>query len=285
MANSNNKVKKVPRSIVRKAYWYDAFFRAGGGFTYSMAIRIAASMGIILDRLYDTKEKVGSELAKYYRYYDTNVPFNGLIMGLLINMEEKRAADPKKVPPETIQALQTSLMGPVGNIGDIIQQAIIAPLVLSIGIALSGDPSNPSIIGPIFSMIATGTATVGISYTLWMKTYDLGDTLLTKIIDGGLSDKLLQAATILGTLTMGALISRYVNVTTSIAWISETSEFILQRDLFDRIMPNMLSLITVFMFMRILKKGVKPSKVIWITMGIVMLLAVLGILGPVPIIN
>lgn len=279
-----NEVKsgKLPRSVVKKAYWYDAFFRAGGGFTYSMGIRMAASMGIILRSLYDSKEKIGKELEKYFRYYDTNVPFNGLIMGLVINMEEKRAEDPSKVPAETIQALQTSLMGPVGNIGDIIQQAIIAPLMLSIGIALCGDPTNPSIIGPIFSMIGTAVCTVGISYSLWMKTYDYGDKLLGKILDGGLSDKLLKAATILGTLTMGALISNYVKVTTSVAWINETSSFIMQKDVFDKIMPNMLSLITVFIFMKILSKGTKPSKVIWITMAIVILLSVIGILGPVP---
>jgi len=282
MEGNENRIKKVPRSVVKKAYWYDAFFRAGGGFTYSMGIRMAASMGIILSSLYDSKEKIGKELEKYFRYYDTNVPFNGLIMGLVISMEERRAADPSKVPAETIQALQTSLMGPVGNIGDVIQQAIIAPLVLSIGIALCGDPSNPSILGPIFSMIATATATVGISYNLWMRTYDYGDKLIGTILDGGLSDKLLKAATILGTLTMGALISKYVKVTTSVAWISDTSSFILQRDFFDKIMPNMLSLITVFMFMKILSKGTKPSKVIWITMIAVILLAVVGVLGPVP---
>ena len=215
--------------------------------------------------MYDSKEKVGKELEKYFRYYDTNVPFNGLIMGLIINLEEKRAAEPDKVPVETIQALQTSLMGPVGNIGDVIQQA--------------------SIIGPIFSMIATAVATIGISYNLWMKTYDYGDKLISKVIDGGLSDRLLKSATIMGTLTMGALISKYVNVTTSVAWISETSNFILQTDLFDKIMPNMLSLIVVFLFMKVLSKGVKPSKVIWITMAIGILLSIVGILGPVPKIN
>ena len=134
-------------------------------------------------------------------------------------------------------------------------------------------------------MIATAVATIGISYNLWMKTYDYGDKLISKVIDGGLSDRLLKSATIMGTLTMGALISKYVNVTTSVAWISETSNFILQTDLFDKIMPNMLSLIVVFLFMKVLSKGVKPSKVIWITMAIGILLSIVGILGPVPKIN
>ena len=285
MESDSNKVKKVPRSAVRKAYWYNMFFRAGSGFTYSMGVRAAATMGIILSRLYDSKEKVGKELEKYYAYFNTIVPFAGMVMGIMINMEEQRATNEERVPAETITAMQTSLMGPVGNIGDIIQQAIIAPLVLSIGISLCGSPDNPSIIGPIFSMIATAISTVGISYFLWMKTYDVGNNLLGKILDEGLADKLLKAATILGCITMGALISTYVKVTTSIAWISETSSFVLQTDLFDKLMPNLLSLITVYIFLKILQKGVKPSKVIWITMLIVIVLAVIGVLGPVPKIN
>lgn len=284
MKQEINPTKRVPRKVVQKAYWYKMFFRAGGGYTYSMGVAQCAVMGIVLSHLYDSKEKIGSELEKYCRYYDTNIPFDGLVSGVIINMEEERAANPDLVPEETIVAMQTSLMGPVGNIGDIIQQAIIAPLVLSIGISLSGDPLNPSIIGPIFSIIMTGTATVGISYLVWMKTYDLGNKLMGKMIAEGLSDKLLKAATILGTMTMGAMIPKYVGLTTSLAWISDTSSFILQTDVFDALMPNILPLLLTLFFLRIFNKGAKPSRVMWITMIVGGILSVLGIIGAVPVV-
>lgn len=282
MAENIQEVKKVPRSAVKKAYWYKMFFRQGGGYTYSMGTQACALMGYIITALYKDKSKIGEELSKYCRYYDTNVPFDGLVTGVLINLEEQRAANPDLVPPEMIQAMQTSLMGPVGNIGDVIQQAIIAPLALSIGIALAGDPLNPSVIGPIFSILMTGTATIVISYLAWMKTYDLGSGIIGKMVEGGLSDKLLKAATILGCTIMGAMIPKYVGLTTSVAWINENTSFILQTDVFDRLMPHILSLALTLFFLNIFKKGAKPAIVIWITMAVTILLSVLGIIGPVP---
>ena len=77
---------KVPRSAVRKAYWYYEFFRGGGGYTYNMAANLASAMGFILRPLYKTKERIGEEMKKYYFYFDTNVPFVGAVAGLLIGI-------------------------------------------------------------------------------------------------------------------------------------------------------------------------------------------------------
>ena len=154
---------KVPRSAVRKAYWYYEFFRGGGGYTYNMAANLASAMGFILRPLYKTKERIGEEMKKYYFYFDTNVPFVGAVAGLLIGMEEKRAQDPEKVPSNSIPALATGLMGSVGNIGDIVQQGIVDPLILTLGISLCGDQMNPSPLGAIVSMLAVALTTVGMS--------------------------------------------------------------------------------------------------------------------------
>ena len=288
MAKKNKRPEgKLPRSVVRKAWAYNLVFRAGSGYTYSMGAREASTMGIVLSHLYENKEDVGRELEKYYRYYNTNIPFDGMIAGLVINMEEQRAEDPSTVSPQAIQAVQTGLMGPVGNVGDVIVQAIAIPLLLSVGIAMSGDPNDPHIIGPLFSLITISLFVPLISYFVWMKTYDFGRGLLSKILEGGLTETLLKAANVLGCMTMGALIAKYVNVTTSIAWIDEAADasFILQTDLFDALVPNLLSLLAVLMFLRFLKKGIKAQTLIWLTMAASIVLSLLGILGTPPTIG
>lgn len=273
---------KVPRSTVRKAYWYYQFFRGGNGYTYSMGNALAVTMGFILGALYKTKEKIAEEFKKYYFYYNTNILLGGAVFGLLIGMEEKRAEKPEQVPANSIPALAVGLMGPVGNIGDILQQGIIYPLLITLGISLSGNQMDPSPLGAIFSMVATSIATIGISYFVWMKAYDLGDVLLDKILAKGLMDKVVKASCILGCIAMGGLMAKYVTVTTSLAWIDETTNFIVQTDLLDAIMPKMLALVITLALMKVFKKGVAPAKVVWITMGVSLLLALLGILGPVP---
>lgn len=86
----DNNDKLLPRSVVQKAFLYHLFFRAGEGFTYGMSPRVASVMGIVLNHLYKgDKEKIGKELEKYYKYYNANINFDGLITGLVISMEEK----------------------------------------------------------------------------------------------------------------------------------------------------------------------------------------------------
>lgn len=278
----NTDTVKASRSSIRKAQWYYMFFRAGQGFTYGHATMLAPAMGIVLSSIYKTKEKLGEELKKYYFFFNTNIPFAGIIIGLLIGLEERRAKDPNNVPAESIQSTAVSLMGPIAGIGDIVQQGIVMPLILTIGISLSGTQDNPSMIGAIFCMISTSVVTVGMSYFFWMKSYDLGENFITKIFHTGLSDKLIKASTILGCMAMGGLLARYVTLTTSLAWFSDTSSFIFQTQLFDAIMPSLLPLITTMVILRALKKGMSPNKAVWITMLVVLILAVTGVFGPVP---
>ena len=278
--------KKCQRSTVRRAWLYNQVFRCSSGYTYRMSPRIVGTMSVIFKDLYgeDDHETLGREFSKYWKYYDTNIPFDGLITSLVINMEEKRVGNPDLIPADTIAALQTGLMGPVASIGDVFIQAICVPLLLSIGIALCGTPEDPNIIGPLFSLISIACLIPGVSYTLWMKTYDIGESLIDRILDGGLTGLLLKGSNIVGCIVMGAMIPKYVTVTTSIAWINPEvgSNFILQTQFFDRLMPSLIPLLLTLFFLQILKKGTSVQLLTYLVMIASIVLSFLGILGNVP---
>jgi len=278
--------KKCNRSTVKKAWLFNQVFRCCNGYTYRMSARIVGTMSVIFKDLYgeDDKETLAREFSKYWKYYDTNIPFDGLITGLVINMEEKRVGNPDLIPADTIAALQTGLMGPVASIGDVFVQAIAVPLLLSIGISLCGTPEDPNIIGPLFSLISIACLIPGISYTLWMKTYDIGEGLIDRILDGGLTGLLLKGSNIVGCIVMGAMIPKYVTVTTSVAWINPEvgSSFILQTGFFDRILPSLIPLLLTLWFWRLLKKGVSVQLLTYAVMIASIVLSFLGILGDVP---
>lgn len=273
---------KAPRGAVKKAHWYYMFFRHGHGFTYNHGANLACAMGIILSRIYKSKEKLAEELKKYYFYFDTNVPFAGAVVGLLTGMEESRAAQPKKVTADSITSMAIGMMGSVGSIGDIFQQGIINPIILTLSISLCGDQYDPSIIGPIFAMVATSLVTIAISYGCWMKVYDLGEVIVSRVLQGGLMDKVVKASYILGCTAMGALIAKYVTVTSALGWQTETTTFVVQTQLLDAILPKLLPLSITLILLAVLKKGISPQKLVWISMGAALVLALLGILGPVP---
>ena len=88
-------------------------------------------------------------------------------------------------------------------------------------------------------------------------------------------------------MSMGALIAKYVSVQTKLAWIDETvgASFNVQKQLFDAILPNMLSLITVFVMIWLLKKGIKAQNLMFATMIICIILSLLGILGAPPVLG
>lgn len=98
-----------------------------------------------------------------------------------------------------------------------------------------------------------------------------------KILQGGLMDKLVNAAGIVGCCVMGALTASYVNISTKLAFGTGDNIISLQTDLFDAIMPKLLSLLVVLLCFKLFKKNLSPVKVMLIMMVAVGVLAAVGI--------
>ncbi len=240
----------------------------------------AHSMTPIIKKLYKTKEDVSAALKRHLVFYNTQPDAGGVINGIVIAMEEERAAG-ADISDDAINAVKTGLMGPMAGIGDTLQQGILIPIALSIGmsIALGGNiaqATTGSILGPIVFIILMMIGIWGGGWFLWWQGYKQGRAAVTNILKSGTLNRVITGAGVLGNFIMGTLVVSFVSLSTSVAFMIGGTPFELQ-PIIDSFMPNLLPLLLVLLiWWLVAKKNVSPT-----TIMIVIILV--GVLGSYPL--
>ena len=240
----------------------------GMGFAHSMAP--------IIEKLYKTKEDISAALKRHLVFFNTQPDIGGVIHGVVIAMEEERATG-ADISDDAINAVKTGLMGPMAGIGDTLQQGIVIPIALSIGmnIALGGkiaEATTGSILGPLVFLVLVATFVWGVGWLLWWQGYQQGRVAVTNILKSGTLNRVIAGAGVLGNFIMGALVVQFVSLSTSVAFTIGGTSFQIQSVL-DSLMPNLLPLLLVLLIWWLLtKKDVSPTTI----MIVVILVGVLG---------
>ncbi|EQE88459.1 PTS system mannose/fructose/sorbose family transporter subunit IID [Clostridioides difficile] len=115
-----------------------------------------------------------------------------------------------------------------------------------------------------------------ISFGMWTNGYKYGKKAVESILQGGIVNKVIEGASILGTLVMGGLVGRFINLSTPISYTSGDFKFSLQTDLLDKIFPGLIPLVLTLLVLFALKKGLSPIKIMFI---LIVVGAITGILG------
>ncbi len=240
--SENTNVKQnvsLSKKDISKAYWHWQFFsHANYNYERMQGGSFAASMTPVLEKLYPKKEDLTAALKRHLVFFNTNPNFGTLIHGATIAMEEQRA-NGADISDDAINAVKTGLMGPLAGIGDTLDQGIIIPLIVAIGISIA---SAGNVLGSLLVMLGIPVVLILIARFFWFKGYNLGSKAVSSVLAGGRMKRLIGAASILGCTVMGGLISGYVTLSTPIAFTVGQDEFVLQTQLFDAIMPNLLPL-------------------------------------------
>ena len=240
----------------------------------------AHSMTPIIKKLYKTKEDISAALKRHLVFFNTQPDMGGVIHGVVIAMEEERAAG-VEISDDAINAVKTGLMGPMAGIGDTIQQGIVIPIALSIGmsIALGGNiaaATTGSLLGPLVFFVLVAAFVWGVGWLVWWQGYQQGRTAVTNILKSGTLNRVITGAGVLGNFIMGALVVQFVSLSTSVAFTIGGTAFEVQSVL-DSLMPNLLPLLLVLLLWWLMtKKNVSPT-----TIMIVVILV--GVLGSYPI--
>lgn len=241
-----------------------------------VSLGFTSSINHILAKLYKDEEELKEALTRHMEFFNTEPYIGVVILGIVVAMEEERAAKGEEVvPAESITTVKTGLMGPLAGIGDTINQSILYPLFLAIGCGLTLD-NNLGLIGPlVFIILSCGSQWLEAWYFAQLG-YRFGRDAITKILAGGTMDKIIHAAGIVGCMVMGALTVNYVSLATGITFGSGDSVVALQSQL-DAILPSMLPLLVVLLCTYLFKKGATPTKVMGVLIVLVTVLAIIGI--------
>ncbi|HOU23223.1 MAG TPA: PTS system mannose/fructose/sorbose family transporter subunit IID [Anaerolineae bacterium] len=232
----------------------------------------AHSMTPIIKKLYKTREDISAALKRHLVFFNTQPDIGGVVHGITIAMEEERAMG-ADISDDAINSVKTSLMGPMAGIGDTIQQGIVIPIALAIGMSLA---LQGNILGPVVFLVLMAIFVWGVGWWLWQQGYLQGRSAVTNILKGGALNRVITLAQVLGNFVMGALTVSFVSLATKIKFIIGGTTFELQKVL-DSLMPKMLPLLLVlFVWWLLEKKRISPTKIM---VGII----VIALLGSYPI--
>jgi PTS system mannose-specific IID component/fructoselysine and glucoselysine-specific PTS system IID component len=240
------------------------------GFLYGIAPTI--------DRCYPDQndpEQVAKRKEAYERhmaFYNCTPQLSNFVLGLSASMEEEYAENPDTFDPESINAVKTSLMGPLSGIGDSFFQGTIRTIAFGLGASLA---SQGNMLGPILAMVISAAFSIPITWLAGKYGYEMGRSYLEKL-QSGTMEKVMYACGIVGLMAIGGMAATLIGVTTPVSLFDGT--FVLQ-DVLDGIVPGILSLAAVMGMYGLIKKNVNTGWILAICIVGGILLSAVGFLA------
>jgi mannose/fructose/N-acetylgalactosamine-specific phosphotransferase system component IID/mannose/fructose/N-acetylgalactosamine-specific phosphotransferase system component IIC len=260
--------EKTLEAVTLRSYQLEADFSMerfqGTGFGYSM---IPALKVFYKDR----PEEFNEALSRHIEFFNTTPTVVTLITGIALALEEEKATK-GTVTGGAISSVKVALMGPAAGIGDAIfwgsYRIICASIACELGVA--GNLAAPWVFLVLFNIPNVVIHHYGLRWT-----YKLGSNVIRQLYESGLIEKITLCCSIMGMTMVGAMTGSLVSVTTALEFSINEQVFKLQ-EVLDSIMPNLLSLVTVLILSRVMKKETNVVKVIFILMAVGILGALIG---------
>ena len=160
----------------------------------------------------------------------------------------------------TIRAVKVALMGPLGGIGDALFWLTLLPICAGIGASLA---LQGSLFGPIVFLLMFNVVHFGLRFGLAHYGYHAGTSALALLKTH--TKKISHAASIVGMTVIGALVASYVHLSTPLVMHAGKASVALQKDVLDKLMPNLLPLCFTLLVFWLMKRGFSPVKLIGLT--------------------
>jgi len=251
------------------------YFQSCYNYERMQGVGFLHAMSSVIKRLYkDDPEERKRAMKRHIQFINTENAFGSAIIGLVAAMEEqkKKGAD---LDDDAFTSIKTGLMGPLAGVGDPLWQGVAIPLliVFFIGLAIEGN-----VIAPILYSIIFFVLYYAVGYWLLQLGYNKGSEKILEMMENGVIKKVITGAGIIGNAVIGGLVANYVSVKTAIQIEqAEGKIFVLQTELFDKIMPGMLALGLTMGCYWLLKKGVSSVKVILLIVAVAIIGGLVGI--------
>ena len=264
---------------VSQFFWRSWAIQASWNYERQMNMGFLYGMVPTLDRLYPDEsdpKQLAAKKEAYHRhmaFYNCTPQTSAFILGLAASMEEEYAKDPENFNPDSINAVKTSLMGPLSGIGDSFFQGTIRVIAFGLGVQLA---QQGSIMGPILALLISIVPSVLITWFAAKMGYQGGHEYLSKLQGGDLMEKLMYVCGIVGLMSVGGMIATLIGATTPLQFADGT---VVIQDILDSMMPQMISLGLTGLMYWLIKKNVNTGWLLVIAIVGGIALSAVGILG------
>ena len=258
MSENTTAIQVSPNKRYSQYFWRSWAIQDSWNYERQMNMGFLYGIAPTIDRLYPDEndpEQVAKRKEAYERhmaFYNCTPQTSAFVLGLASSMEEEYARDPENFDPETINAVKTSLMGPLSGIGDSFFQGTIRTIAFGLGTALA---MQGSVLGPVLAMVISAAFSIPITWYAGKFGYEMGNSFLERLQSGAM-EKIMYACGIVGLMAIGGMVATLIGITTPLTFSEGT---VVLQDILNGIVPMVLDLGAVMgMYYRI-KRNVKTT--------------------------
>ena len=131
-----------------------------------------------------------------------------LLMGINAAMEEENLQQIPDFDGNSINAVKTSLMGPLAGIGDSLIPGTLR--IIASGVAISLCSKRKYFLGPLLFLLIFNIPAFIIRYFCLKWGYGFGSTFIEKIAESGIMNKISYYAGIIGLMVIGGMVCQQI---------------------------------------------------------------------------
>ena len=258
MTDNTTAIQVSPNKRYSQYFWRSWAIQDSWNYERQMNMGFLYGIAPTIDRLYPDEndpEQVAKRKEAYERhmaFYNCTPQTSAFVLGLASSMEEEYARDPENFDPETINAVKTSLMGPLSGIGDSFFQGTIRTIAFGLGTALA---MQGSILGPVLAMVISAAFSVPITWYAGKFGYEMGNSFLERLQSGAM-EKIMYACGIVGLMAIGGMVATLIGIATPLTFSEGT---VVLQDILNGIVPMVLDLGAVMGMYYLIKRNVKTT--------------------------
>jgi len=278
MSENTTAIQVSPNKRYSQYFWRSWAIQDSWNYERQMNMGFLYGIAPTIDRLYPDEndpEQVAKRKEAYERhmaFYNCTPQTSAFVLGLASSMEEEYARDPENFDPETINAVKTSLMGPLSGIGDSFFQGTIRTIAFGLGTALA---AQGSMLGPVLAMVISAVFSIPITWYAGKFGYEMGNSSLDRL-QSGTMEKIMYACGIVGLMAIGGMVATLIGITTPLTFSEGT---VVLQDILNGIVPMVLDLGAVMGMYWLVKHNVKTSWLLLLCIVGGIALSALGILA------
>ena len=275
MAINYKSLPKKEKKLIHSMFWrsftlYSAVTPAKQG-----ASGVSYTMQPFIDRFYKNREADRkSAMVRHMSYFNTNVAMFPFIMGITASME-KENSQKADFNAESINAIKTSLIGPLAGIGDSVFWGVLRVIAAGIGVSLA---QANNFLAPIIFLILFN---LPVQFVRWQGAklgYTLGASYISDLYESGMINVLTKGATIVGLAMVGAMTSNMVSLQLKWNMVLDGKTIMKSQEMLNQIFVGLIPLsITLICFWLLKKKNMSINILIFSIIGLGIVLSLLGI--------
>lgn len=259
--------------MIRKVAWRSMVGSGTYNYENMQGLVFLYAMIPVINRYYEKKEDRVAAYKRHFALFNITPALYGFVTGLAASMERIASRD-KNYNVSSINAIKTSLMGPLSGIGDSIFWGALKVVATGVGVqfALEGN-----ILGPIIYFLINFIPGMMAKLLLPRASFKMGVNFFSSMEKNGTIQLITKACNIVGLMTIGAMATTMVKV--NFAWELDMSGNILNlQSVIDGIAPKILPVALTLLMYKYLKKNVKPITLMFILIVVGIVFSFFGIM-------